>query len=146
MSNSPSSNAAASSVKKVASALILLGNLGFWLQLLLGIISLMMLLFSTPLLGISSESSGNENLAIFCATVGVLTLALSIFFFFRRYISIGQSLKNARSGGDRPNKKYTIRLIRLGLTSNLAGMFISIIGVILSFAHKNLEDLLLYCM
>ncbi len=115
-------------VKKVASALILLGNLGFWLQLLLGIVSLMLLLFSTPLLGIKSESSGNENLALFCATVGVLTLALSIFFFFRRYISLGKSLKKARSGSDRPNKKFTIRLIRLGLTSNLVGMLISIIG------------------
>ena len=114
-------------VKKVASALVLLGNLGFWLQLLLGIVSLMLLLFSTPLLGSNSESSGNENLALFCATVGVLTLALSIFFFFRRYISIGKSLRNARSG-DRPNKKFTIRLIRLGLTSNLIGMLISIIG------------------
>ena len=115
-------------VKQVASALILLGNLGFWLQLLLGTVSLMLLLFSTPLLGSTSESSGNENLALFCATVGVLTLALSIFFFFRRYISIGKSLKNARSGGDRPNKKFTIRLIRLGLTSNLVGMLISILG------------------
>lgn len=121
---SPSSPA----VKKVASTLILLGNLGFWLQLLLGVVSLMLLLFSTPLLGSNSKTSGNENLALFCATIGVLTLALSIFFFFRRYISIGKSLKNARSSSDRPNKKFTIRLIRLGLTSNLAGMFIAIIG------------------
>lgn len=115
-------------VKKVASALILLGSIGFWSQLLLGIVSLMMLLFSTPLLGSRSDSSGNENLALFCATLGVLTLAVSIFLFFRRYISIGKTLKNPRPGSDRPNKKFTIRLIRLGLTSNLAGMLISIIG------------------
>ena len=115
-------------VKQIASTLILLGNLGFWLQLLLGIVSLMMLLFSTPLLGSKGESSGNESLALFCASIGVLTLALSIFFFFRRYIVIGKNLKNARAGRDRPNKKFTVRLIRLGLTSNLAGMLISIIG------------------
>ncbi len=115
-------------VKKVATALIWLGNIGFWSQLVLGSVSLVMLLFGAAVLGSGSNSSGNENLALFCATLGVLTLILSVFFFFRRYISIGKSLKKARSGSDRPNKKFTIRLIRLGLTSNLIGMLISIIG------------------
>ncbi len=115
-------------VKKVATALIWLGNIGFWSQLVLGSVSLVMLLFGAAVLGSGSDPSGNENLALFCATLGVLTLILSVFFFFRRYISIGKSLKNARSGKDRPNKKFTIRLIRLGLTSNLVGMLISILG------------------
>ena len=115
-------------VKKIASALILLGNLGFWSQLVLGSLSLVMLLFGAAVLGSGSDPSGNENLALFCATLGVLTLILSVFFFFRRYISIGKSLKKARPGSDRPNKKFTLRLIRLGLTSNLVGMLISILG------------------
>ncbi len=114
-------------VKQVASTLTILGNVGFWLQLVLGIVSLMLLLLSSPLLNSDSSLGGNKNLALFCATVGVLTLGMSIFFFFRRYISIGKSLQKANSK-DRPNRKYTIRLIKLGLMSNLVGMFISIIG------------------
>ena len=115
-------------VKQIASTLIFLGHIGFWSQLVLGSLSLVMLLFGAAILGSGSDPSGNENLALFCATIGVLTLALSIFFFFRRYIVIGKNLKNPRPGKERPNKKFTIRLIRLGLTSNLAGMLISIIG------------------
>ncbi len=114
-------------VKQVSSTLTILGNIGFWLQLVLGIVSLMLLFFASPLLSSDSGQNGSKNLALFCATAGVLTLAMSIFFFFRRYISIGKSLQKS-SSRDRPNRKYTIRLIKLGLASNLVGMFISIIG------------------
>ncbi len=114
-------------VKQISSTLTILGHAGFWLQLVLGIVSLMLLLLSSPLLNSDSSLGGNKNLALFCATVGVLTLGMSIFFFFRRYISIGKSLQQANSP-NRPNRKYTIRLIKLGLISNLVGMFISIIG------------------
>ncbi len=122
-------------VKQVSSTLTILGNIGFWMQLVLGIVSLMLLFFASPLLGSQNDPNESRNLALFCATVGVLTLAISIFFFFRRYISIGQSLQQSdsraprtRDVGDRPNRKYTIRLIKLGLITNLVGMFISIIG------------------
>lgn len=114
-------------VKQISSNLIVLGNAGFWLQLLLGVVSLMLLFFASPLLTSAGNKDGSKSLAIFCATLGVLTLAVSIFFFFRRYISIGNTLKKAETK-DRPNKKFTIRLIKLGLTSNLVGMLISLIG------------------
>jgi uncharacterized membrane protein len=113
-------------VKQISTNLIVLGNAGFWLQLILGIVSLMLLFFASPLLTSAGNKDGSKSLAIFCASLGILTLAVSIFFFFRRYISIGSSLK--RSTKDRPNKKYTIRLIKLGLASNLVGMLISLIG------------------
>lgn len=115
-------------VKQVSATLTILGNVGFWLQLVLGIVSLMLLFFASPLLSSESGQDGSKNLALFCATVGVLTLAMSIFFFFRRYISIGKSLQQKSSTKERPNRRYTIRLIKLGLISNLVGMFISIIG------------------
>ncbi|VEP11511.1 conserved membrane hypothetical protein [Hyella patelloides LEGE 07179] len=114
-------------VKQISTNLIIFGNAGFWLQLVLGIVSLMLLFFASPLLRSTSNQDGSKSLAIFCAALGVLTLAISIFFFFRRYISIGNNLKKGNSK-DRPNKKYTIRLMKLGLASNLLGMFISLIG------------------
>ena len=113
-------------VKKISSNLIILGNAGFWLQLVLGIVSLMLLFFASPLLR-SADGDGSRNFAIFCAALGVLTLAISIFFFFRRYISIGNILKKG-SIKDTPNKKQTIRLVKLGLSSNLIGMLVSLIG------------------
>ena len=116
-----------SKVKQISSTLTILGNAGFWLQLILGIVSLMLLFFASPLLRSTGNEDGSKNLAIFCAALGVLTLAVSIFFFFRRYISIGNTLKRGNKK-DRPNKKYTIRLIKLGLISNLVGMLISLIG------------------
>ncbi len=114
-------------VKQISSSLSILGNAGFWLQLVLGVVSLMLLFFSSPLLTSASNQDGSKNLAIFCAALGVLTLAISIFFFFRRYISIGNALKRGNTK-DRPKKQFTIRLIKIGLASNLTGMFISLIG------------------
>lgn len=114
-------------VKQISSSLFVLGNAGFWLQLVLGVVSFMLLLLSTPVLSDTSNRDGSNTIAIFCAALGVLTLAISIFFFFRRYISIGKILKRGTTQ-DRPKKQYTIRLIKLGLASNLAGMLISIIG------------------
>ena len=114
-------------VKQISTNLIIFGNAGFWLQLVLGIVSLMLLFFASPLLRSEGNQDGTRSLAIFCAALGVLTLAVSIFFFFRRYISIGNTLKKGNTK-DRPNKKYTIRLMKLGLASNLVGMLISLIG------------------
>ena len=114
-------------VKQIAGNLTILGNVGFWVQLVLGIVSLMLLFFASPLLRSTGNQDGSKNLALFCATLGVLTLSVSIFFFFRRYISIGKILKRGNTK-ERPNKKYTLRLIKLGLISNLIGMLISLIG------------------
>ena len=116
-----------SKVKQISSTLTILGNAGFWLQLILGIVSLMLLFFASPLLRSTGNEDGSKNLAIFCAALGVLTLAVSIFFFFRRYISIGNTLKKG-TAKDTPNKKQTIRLVKLGLSSNLIGMLVSLIG------------------
>jgi hypothetical protein len=117
--------------QKTASTLGLAGNLGFWLQLVFGVIAAVLLLLAIAGLSSNSQQSSSINSAavsfsIFCATGGVIALVISIILYFR-YKKIAH-LINLPSATDRPHKKTTMRMIKLGLITNLAGMFLSIMG------------------
>ncbi len=114
------------SVQRAATILRLAGNTGFWLQLILGVLAAALLLLSVAGLAGDTKTTSGATLSIFCATGAVISLAISIFLYFR-YKRIAQLIENAPPG-DRPDKKTTIRMIKLGLTTNLVGMFLAIIG------------------
>jgi hypothetical protein len=117
-----------SSVRNASSALRLGGNIGFWLQVILGVVAAIILLFSSAVLGggESNAQKAGSAFALFCATAGILTLAVSCFFFWR-YKKIGRAIQNPNLA-QRPKKQYTIKLVKFGLLANLTGMFISLIG------------------
>ncbi len=117
-----------SSVRNASSALKLAGNIGFWLQLILGVVAAIILLFSSAVLsgGETNTQKAGSAFALFCATAGVLTLALSCFFFWR-YKKIGRAIQDPNLA-QRPKKQYTIKLVKFGLLANLTGTFISLIG------------------
>jgi hypothetical protein len=117
--------------QQAASTLRLAGNLGFWLQLVLGVIAAVLLLLSIA--GLSTNPLQGKNLnsaavgfSIFCATGGVMTLVVSIIIFFR-YKKIARLIQTPEVR-DRPSKKYTLRMIKIGLIPNLIGMLLSIMG------------------
>jgi hypothetical protein len=117
-----------SSARRASSALSIGGNIGFWLQIVLGAVAAIILLFSTAILsgGESTSNNSGSAFALFCATAGVLTLAVSIFFFYR-YKVIARLIQ-ASDRAQRPKKLYTLKLVKFGLIANLTGMLISIIG------------------
>lgn len=112
--------------QRAASSLRLAGNIGFWLQLVLGVVSALILLFaSTGLLG-GKQSSQGSGFAIFCATGGVLALGVSVVLFFR-YRKIAELIQDPDIALH-PKKGNTLQIIKFGIIANLIGMFLSIIG------------------
>lgn len=113
-------------VQRVASTMKRAGNIGFWLQIVLGVVSTVTLLFaSTSLLGNQSRTQGSE-FGVFCAFCGVILLIIGIFFCFR-YRRIARLLQSP-DPALRPKKTDTYRVIKLGLIINLVGMLLAILG------------------
>lgn len=113
-------------IQKVSRNLQLWGFWSFWLQLVLGIISAVTLLFATPALFEAKERTSGIQFGIFSAFISVLLLTVAIVLAFR-YGKIGRKIEN-RDPALRPKKSETIRLIRIGLIFNLIGMLFAIIG------------------
>jgi hypothetical protein len=110
-------------VQRAAANFRLAGNIGFWVQIVLGAISGVTFLFaSTALLGTDKKTQGIE-FGIFCAFCGIIMLAISIFFSLR-YGRVAKQLLQS----DRPKKADTWQLIKLGLSVNLIGMLLAILG------------------
>lgn len=115
-------------VQQVSSDLRLAGRVGFWVQLVLGVISTVTVLFaSSSFLG-NSDQGGTQGteFGVFCAVCGLIALGFGITFSFR-YMRIANLLRNPNPA-KRPNKADTIKLIRLGLMVNLVGMLLTIVG------------------
>ncbi|MBF2058437.1 MAG: DUF3611 family protein [Cyanobacterium sp. T60_A2020_053] len=113
-------------VQKVSSNLQRWGFWGFWTQLVLGIISTVTLLFSTPALFETDARLEGIRFGIFCAFVGIILLIGALVTAFR-YGRIGRKVQN-RDPAMRPKKSDTLQLIRIGLVLNLVGMLFAILG------------------
>lgn len=136
----PSSGALAGSsipgaILRAAATLKLAGNIGFWVQIVLGVVATLILLFaSAGLVGNGNAPAGQQNatfvqgtsFGILCAAMGIVALVVSIFFFFR-YKTIAR-LMLLDDNALRPKKSYTLQTIKFGLLANLLGMMAAIIG------------------
>lgn len=125
--NSELSTPLPAAVQRASNDIKWAGRVGFWVQLVLGVISTVTVLFASPSL-LESDSAGSQGsgFGIFCAVCGLITLGIGIYFSVR-YLGIARNLRNSNPGL-RPNKSDTIKVIRMGLTVNLIGMALTIIG------------------
>jgi predicted ferric reductase len=113
-------------VQKVSSNLQRWGFWSFWLQLVLGIIASVTLLFATPVLFDSKEKAASNQFGIFSAFVGIVLLIIAIIISYR-YGKIGRKIQNL-DPSQRPKKSDTIQLIKIGLIFNMVGMLFAILG------------------
>ncbi|MGL5804925.1 MAG: DUF3611 family protein [Xenococcaceae cyanobacterium] len=113
-------------IEKVSSSLIRAGRIAFWMQLVLGVVSAVLLVVAAPaVLGNKQKTSGIE-LAIFCAFCAVIFLGFALFFSLR-FSQIGNKMQNL-DADSRPKKASTLQVIKYGLIVNLTGIFLSILG------------------
>ncbi len=114
---------------EIAQAFRLAGWISFWSQVVLGSVAAVVLLFSgvSRDVAVANERTGT-GLGIFFAFVGVITLAVSLFWAFR-YTRIARQLQSSNPN-NRPRKSDTIQLLRFGLIVNLAGLLITIVGAL----------------
>lgn len=113
-------------VKRAAFILLWSGRVGFWGQLILGVLAAALLFLSVAGLVAQDKSTEGTSFSVFCSIAGVIALLISIIICFR-YIRISQ-LMRVSDATKRPKKTSTLQLIRIGLFSNLVGIFLSIIG------------------
>ncbi|MGK7957413.1 MAG: DUF3611 family protein [Crocosphaera sp.] len=113
-------------VKRAARILQWSGNIGFWGQLVLGVLAAALLFLALAGLVAQETSTEGTSFSVFCSIAGVIALIISILICFR-YKKIAQLMRDPEAKS-RPKKSSTLQLIRAGLLSNLVGIFLSIIG------------------
>ncbi|KGF73856.1 hypothetical protein DO97_05625 [Neosynechococcus sphagnicola sy1] len=112
-------------IQQIAKMFRLTGWVGFWVQLVLGVVSALILLFAA----ISREDVSTQvrtagtGLGIFFSSCGLVVLAVSIYWAFR-YTQIAKQLASP----SRPRKEETLNLVQLGLLVSLGGMLVAILA------------------
>jgi Protein of unknown function (DUF3611) len=110
-------------VRKIAAQLRRVGWAGFWLQLILAIVSTLIFLFAIPFASTGARNPGTGGSLLF-ALGGLVAVYISTYWSFR-YISIGRKLKNPDL---RPKKADTVKLIQWGLLCSVLGLGSSVMG------------------
>lgn len=128
MLNKPDSESPSSPLQQIALTFRLIGWSSFWIQLVLGVVSTLVLLFASLSrdVGPANQSSPGTGVGIVFAVSGVITLGLGIYLAFR-YTRIAKRLQSANAN-NRPRKADTIQILRLGLIVNLVGSLLTIMG------------------
>ena len=110
-------------VRKISAQLRRVGWAGFWLQLILAVVSTLIFLFAAPFASTGASNPGTGGSLIF-ALGGLLVLYGSTYWSFR-YVMTSRKLKNPDL---RPKKAETIRLVQWGLMASILGMGLSVMG------------------
>ncbi|MBD2664080.1 hypothetical protein B6N60_03698 [Richelia sinica FACHB-800] len=117
-----------SNLRAIAEMFRLTGWISFWIQLVLGVISGIIIL----LFGIFSQRAGSPSnnpgtgFGVFLAICGLVVLGAGIYLAYR-YTRIGNQLQSSNPN-NRPRKLETIQILRLGLWINLGGTLVTLIG------------------
>jgi len=117
------------SVERVIPALRRAGQISFWIQVILGAVAAIILIFAIP--NALSNSSTPENInpgrgpGIFFALTGLVSLGISIYWA-SRYTQLARILGG--NSADRPSKSETMKTIQLGIVVNLVGMLFNLLA------------------
>ena len=118
-----------STIQQIAVAFRLVGWISFWIQLVLGVISTLVLLFASLSRDVGPQNQTNPagtGIGIVFAVSGVITLGLGVYLAFR-YTRIAKRLRSPNAT-NRPRKADTIQILRFALIVNLVGMLATILG------------------
>ncbi len=128
MSQDRDALSSSTTLRAIAQKFRIIGWISFWIQLVLGVVSGVILL----LFAISSQrpgTSGNNpgaGFGIFLAICGLVTLGVGIYLAYR-YTRLGILLLSTNSS-NRPRKAETVQVLRLGVIVNLVGILLTLLG------------------
>ena len=110
-------------MRRVATALKWAGLAGFWVQLVLGVVSTVTL--ALAIVNQSERSSPGVGFSLFCAVCGLICLVVGICITFR-YGKM--AAKFSRPNAAPPKKSTTIKMIQIAIITSIAGTIITILG------------------
>ncbi|MGL5032437.1 MAG: DUF3611 family protein, partial [Microcystaceae cyanobacterium] len=113
-------------VLRASSNLTAVGNIGFWVQIVVGSFALVTFLFASVGLSVGQASTGGLEAGILSAFISLVLLGVGIYFSIR-YRRLGRELQNINAP-NHPRRAEIIKTIRWGLIINLTGMGMAIIG------------------
>ncbi len=100
--------------------------IGFWMQLVLGVVSGVIWLVCVPIIFQPDKRTPGSEVGIVSAFVALVILLIAIILFFR-YGKIATRIASP-DPARRPKRSETIKIIRFGLIINVAGMVLAIVG------------------
>ncbi|MBW4644427.1 MAG: DUF3611 family protein [Goleter apudmare HA4340-LM2] len=118
----------ASALRAIGQTFRLTGWISFWIQLVLGVVSgIIVLLFAvfSQRAGSPSNNPGT-GFGVFLAVCGLIVLGGGIYLAYR-YARIGNQLLSANPN-NRPRKSESVQVLRLGLWINLGGTLVTLLG------------------
>jgi ABC-type Fe3+ transport system permease subunit len=110
-------------VRRVAQALRWSGLAGFWLQLVLGVVSSVTL--ALAIVNQTERSTPGIGFSLFCAVCGLICLVVGICITFR-YGKMASQF--SRPNTLPPKKSATIKMIQIAIVTSIVGIIISVIG------------------
>jgi Protein of unknown function (DUF3611) len=122
-SSSSATPGKAERLRRVAQALRWAGLAGFWVQLVLGVVSSVTL--ALAIVNQNERSSPGIGFSLFCAVCGLICLVVGICIAFR-YGKMAS--KFSRSNSVPPKKSSTIKIIQVAIITSIVGTIFSIIG------------------
>ena len=120
-SSAPASKSAR--MRKVANALKWAGLAGFWIQLVLGVVSTVTL--ALAIVNQAERSSPGIGFSLFCAVCGLICLVVGICITFR-YGKMAD--KFTRPLATPPKKSTTIKMVQIAIVTSIVGTIITIVG------------------
>ncbi|MEG4802859.1 DUF3611 family protein [Microcoleus sp. ARI1-B5] len=104
----------------------LFSRFSFWIQLFLGAVSGIVLLFAMLGRNMSEQTNAGIGFGVFLAILGLLLLCFRIFWDFR-YRLLGRLL-HAENSQVYPSKEHITHTLRIGLISSLVGVLIAFVA------------------
>lgn len=106
----------------------LFSRVSFWIQLFLGAVSGIVLLFAMLGRNMSEQTNNNAGIGfgVFLAVLGLLLLCFRIFWDFR-YRLLGRLL-HAENSEVYPSKEHITHTLQIGLISSLVGVLIAFVA------------------
>jgi quinol-cytochrome oxidoreductase complex cytochrome b subunit len=115
-------------VRAIAQRFRLVGWISFWIQLVLGVISGVIVLLYAFFSQRPNSPNNNPGtgFGVFLAVCGLIVLGAGIYLAFR-YTRIGKQLDSSNPS-NRPRKQDSVQMLRLGLWVNLGGILFTLLG------------------
>ncbi|HEY9888780.1 MAG TPA: DUF3611 family protein [Candidatus Obscuribacterales bacterium] len=114
-------------IRRISTAFRRFGWISFWIQLVLGVIASLALIFAIA--SVTSRTTGNNpgaGAGLFFTSVGQVAVFVSAFWAYR-YTRLGRQLRS-QDDAKRPKPKVALRTLRGGLFISLGGMLLTLLG------------------
>jgi ABC-type uncharacterized transport system permease subunit len=117
-----------STLRAIAQTFRLTGWISFWIQLVLGVVSGVILLFAvfSQRAGNTSSNNPGTGFGAFFAVAGLIGLAVGIYLAFR-YTRLGLRLESSNLN-NRPRKVETVQVVRFAVMVHLVGILLTLFG------------------